>query len=213
MEKQDMQQIIEMLAKMDADRKTDKEDLMKKLDAYQEKVAADRKADKEEMKADIKAWREKISAEIETMKAKMRAIRENMGTSHKEMVAVIEPGRNMEKIACQEMEAHPEEEKPASVDMKPEAAEQREVPVQDATAIPVVEPEKEIRSMQFETTNTRTETMACQEMEEYLDEQKPTSVDRKPEAAEEEEVPVEDAVVKPVKGRKKRHRGKKQAAE
>jgi hypothetical protein len=38
-----------------------------------------------------------------------------------------------------------------------------------------------------------------------------TPVDRKPEAAK-EEVPKEDAVVKPVKGRKRRHRGKKQAA-
>jgi hypothetical protein len=41
----------------------------------------------------------------------------------------------------------------------------------------------------------------------------PTSVDRIPEVAEQGEVPVEDAVVKPVKGRKKRHSGKKQAAE
>jgi hypothetical protein len=58
------------------------------------------------------------------IKAKTRAIQENMGTSHKEMVPVIESRRNMETVACQEIEAHPEEEKPASVDMKPEAAEQ-----------------------------------------------------------------------------------------
>jgi hypothetical protein len=38
-------------------------------------------------------------------------------------------------------------------------------------------------------------------------------VDGKPEAAEEEEVSVEDAILKQVKGRKKRQRGKKQAAE
>jgi hypothetical protein len=51
-------------------------------------------------------------------------------------------------------------------------------------------------------------------MKERLEEEEePTSVDRKPEAAERREVPVEDAVVKPVKGRKKWHRGKKQAAE
>jgi hypothetical protein len=137
MEKQDMQRIIEML---------------EKLVAKQEKAAADRKADNEEMEANIKSWREKIAAETEAIKGRTRVIQENMGTSHKEMVAVIEPRRNMETIACQEMEAHPEEEKP-------------------------------------------------------------TSMDRKPEAAEEEEVPVEDAVVKPVNGRKKRHRGKKQAAE
>jgi hypothetical protein len=169
-------------------------------------MAADRKANKEEMKADIKAWREKIAAEMEAIKARTRAIRENMGTSHKEMVAVIKPRRNVETIACQEMEAHPEEEKPASVDMKPEVAEQQEeVPVEDTTVISVGEPEEET------TSNTRKETMACQEMEERLKEEEPTSVDRKPEAAK-EEVPKEDDVVKPVSGRKRRHRGKKQAA-
>jgi hypothetical protein len=105
------------------------------------------------------------------------------------------------------MEAHPEEEKPTSVDMKPEAAEQQEeVPVQDATVMPVVEPEEET------TSNTRQETMACREMKERLEEEEPTSVETKPEVAHQREVPVEDAVVKPVNGRKKRHRGKKQAA-
>jgi hypothetical protein len=48
--------------------------------------------------------------------------------------------------------------------------------------------------------------LACQEMEARQDEQKPTSVDSKPEAAE-------DAVVNPVKGWKKWYSGKKQAAE
>jgi hypothetical protein len=166
MEKQDMQRIIEMLgkaqvdrkadkdflARLEADRKTDKEDflakldvnqekadaMLAKLDAYQEKAAAD----KEEMKADIKAWQEKIAAETEPIKARTRAIRENMGTSHKEMVAVIEPGRDMKTIACQEMEARPEKEKPASVDTKPEAAQQDEVPNEDAEVMPVGESKK-----------------------------------------------------------------------
>jgi hypothetical protein len=89
--------------------------------------------------------------------------------------------------------------------MEPEAAEQEEeVPVEDATVILVIETEEE-------SSNTRKETMSCQEMEARQDEQKPTPVDRKPEAAK-EEVPKEDAVGKPVKGRKRRHRGKKQAA-
>jgi hypothetical protein len=105
------------------------------------------------------------------------------------------------------MEAHPEEEKPGSADMKPEAAEQREVPVQDATVMPIGEPEEEMTSI------TRKETMACQEMEACLEENELTSVEKKPEMAQQREVPVEDAVVKPVKGRKRRHRGKKQAAE
>jgi hypothetical protein len=56
-------------------------------------------------------------------------------------------------------------------------------------------------------------TLAYQEVEARPQEKEPTSVDTKPEAAEERQVPVEDAEVIPVKGRKKRHRGKKQAAE
>jgi hypothetical protein len=50
-------------------------------------------------------------------------------------------------------------------------------------------------------------------METHLEEKEPTSVGMEPEAAQQREVPVEDAVVKPVKGRKKQRRGKKQAAE
>jgi hypothetical protein len=48
---------------------------------------------------------------------------------------------------------------------------------------------EEIRSMRFQTTNTRIETMACQEMEAHPEEKKPASVDTKPEAAQQEEVP------------------------
>jgi hypothetical protein len=88
-------------AKMDADRKTD-----------QEKADADRKADMEEMEARL----------AEDGQAEQRFLKEMiqiMDTSHKEIMAEIIPRRNMETIACQEMEAHPEEEKPSSVDMKP----------------------------------------------------------------------------------------------
>jgi hypothetical protein len=71
---------------------------------------------------------------------------------------------------------------------------------------------EEIRSMQSETANTRTEMIACQEMEACLEEKELTSVDRKPEVAQQREVPSEDAIVKPVKEWKRRHRGKKRAA-
>jgi hypothetical protein len=50
----------------------------------------------------------------------------------------------METMACQEMEAHQEEKKPTSVDIKPEAAE-REVPTEDAEVMPVGEPKKKRR--------------------------------------------------------------------
>ncbi|PNF43597.1 hypothetical protein B7P43_G03226 [Cryptotermes secundus] len=69
-----------------------------------------------------------------------------------------------ETMACQEMEARLQEEKPAPV------------------------------------------TMACQEMEAHLEGEKPASVDRKPEAAEEQEVPVKDAEVMPFGELKKKRR-------
>jgi hypothetical protein len=70
---------------------------------------------------------------------------------------------------------------------------------------------EEIRLVLFETTNTRKETTACQEMEACLEEEEQTSVEMKPEVAQ-KEVPKEDAVVQPVKGRKRRYRGRKQIA-
>jgi hypothetical protein len=104
------------------------------------------------------------------------------------------------------MEADAEKMEPDS-EMMQSVVEHQEVPVQDATVMPD-------RDLEEETTSiTRKETMACQEMEERLEEEEPTSVDRKPEVAQQREVPVDDAVVKPVNGRKKRHKCKKQAAE
>jgi hypothetical protein len=50
--------------------------------------------------------------------------------------------------------------------------------------------------------------MASQEIEERLEETEPTTGDRKPEVAQQREVPIEDAVVKPVKRRKRRHRAR-----
>jgi hypothetical protein len=135
------------------------------------------------MTSEIEAWRE----EIHSMQFEMTNTR-------------------TETMACQEMEVRQEEEEPTLVDMKPEAAQQEEVPVEDATVIPVREPELEMMSI------TRKETRACQGMEKRLEEEELTSVERKPEVAQQREVPVEDAVVKPVKGRKRRHRGMKQAA-
>jgi hypothetical protein len=74
---------------------------------------------------------------------------------------------------------------------------------------------EEIHSIRFETTNTRTETMAYQDMEAHPEEEKePTSVYRKPEVAQKQEVPVEDAEVMPVgEPKKKRRRDRKLDAE
>jgi hypothetical protein len=91
--------------------------------------------------------------------------------------------------------------------MKPEGAQKEKVPAQDATVMPVGEPEEEMTSI------TRKETMACRETtEDRLELKELTSVDRKPEVAQQRDFSVEDAVVKPIKGWKKRRRGKKQAA-
>jgi hypothetical protein len=49
-------------------------------------------------------------------------------------------------MVCQEVEAHQEEEEgPTSADRKPQAAEQREVPLDDAEVMPVGEPKKKRR--------------------------------------------------------------------
>jgi hypothetical protein len=66
-------------------------------------------------------------------------------TRHKETAAVIEPENEVEMMACQGMEARQEEEKPASLDTKPEAAQKEEVPAEDAEVIPVEEPKKKRR--------------------------------------------------------------------
>jgi hypothetical protein len=66
----------------------------------------------------------------------------------------------------------------------------------------VIEPETEVKMM------------ACQEMEAHQEEKKPTSLDRKPEAALKTEVPAENATVMPVgEPKKKRHRDRKLATE
>jgi hypothetical protein len=50
------------------------------------------------------------------------------------------------------------------------------------------------------------ETTACQEMEARPEEKEPTSPDRKPEAAQKEEVPAENAEVIPVGEPRKKER-------
>jgi hypothetical protein len=121
MENQDMQRIIEMLAK---------------LDANQEKAEADRKTNKEDfmarMDANMKAWREKADADMKAWEEICWMLFETMNT------------RN-ETWACQEMEVCQEEEGPTSVEMKPEATEEEEVPAVGAEVMSVREPKKKRR--------------------------------------------------------------------
>jgi hypothetical protein len=65
-------------------------------------------------------------------------------TSRKETAATFKPETEVRTMACQEMEAHQEEE-PTSADRTPEAAKQREVSVDDAELMPVGEPKKKRR--------------------------------------------------------------------
>jgi hypothetical protein len=104
-------------------------------------MEANREIDLEERKAEQRDMKEMI---------KMMAARlEKTDASHKEILAETKPERDMETMACREMtEARLEEEKPTTVNRKPEAAEQREVPVEDAEVMPVGEPKKKRRMVQ-----------------------------------------------------------------
>jgi hypothetical protein len=74
---------------------------------------------------------------------------------------------------------------------------------------------KEMAAMRNKWVNdNRDETLAYQEMEARQEEKKPTSPDRKPEAAQKEEAPAESAEVMPVgEPKKKGRRDRKLAAE
>jgi hypothetical protein len=86
-------------------------------------------------------------------------------------------------------EAPLEEEKPASVDMKPEATQEENVPVEDAIVAPVGESEEEMTSI------TWGETTACQEeMRADAEKMEPDS-EKMQSVVEHQEVPVQDATV------------------
>jgi hypothetical protein len=76
------------------------------------------------------------------------ACREEMKAWREEMVAMRDKrmdANHDETLACHEMEARQDEEKPISRDRNPEAAQKEEVPAEDATVMPVGEPRKKRR--------------------------------------------------------------------
>jgi hypothetical protein len=115
------------------------------MDANQDKADTDRKNDREnlkgiieDMRKEIKSGQEKIRREIKSGQTEMRAIIKAWSSDLKI--------NREETMACQDtMEALLEEDKPASVDMTPEVAHEQEVPVEDATVMPVGEPRKRRR--------------------------------------------------------------------
>jgi hypothetical protein len=94
------------------------EDLLAKMDANQEKAEANHK----ELLA-------RLEDDRQVKRRFLKEMMQIMDTSHKEIMAEIKPGRDMETMACQEVEARQEEEEPTSMDRKPEVAEWREEPV------------------------------------------------------------------------------------
>jgi hypothetical protein len=127
----EMQQMMELLLAMRKDRETDKEEIETGQEALLTKLDADRKAAHEDLMAKMEADRVQMQEFMKTLQAyqaKTDAVLPGMQvteTSHKETDTVIEPETDeVETLACQGMEARPEEEKPTSADRKPEAAEE-----------------------------------------------------------------------------------------
>jgi Mlc titration factor MtfA (ptsG expression regulator) len=92
------QQIMELLLAMQEDRKTDTERMIARMDAIQEKADAS-----EEMTA-------RMDAKMGSMKAELKSAIKDLKFDREET------------MACQEMMEASLEEKPASVDMRPEVA-------------------------------------------------------------------------------------------
>jgi hypothetical protein len=127
--------------------KSMQKDLLAKMDDNQAKMEADRKADQERADAD-RAQMQEMMKMLQAYQSKTDSVLPAIQvteTSHKETAAVIEPENEVETMACQGMEARPEEEKPTSTDRKPEAAKQRKAPAENATVMPVREPKKKRR--------------------------------------------------------------------
>jgi hypothetical protein len=104
--------------------------LVAKMDANQAKAEANRKANKEDIKTNQAELLAKLSADRQGHQRELKEMMENIMNSNHD-----------ETMACQTTEAHLENEL-TSVDRKPEAAEQQEVPVEDAKVMSVGEPKK-----------------------------------------------------------------------
>jgi hypothetical protein len=110
--------------------------IMEVLLAMREETRADRKAD--QAKADAH------QAKMEANQAKTEAERKS-------------DVKNLQSWMERRMEGRLETEEPGSVEMKPEVADEREVPVQDAVVMPVGEPKEEELTEMAETTHRECE--------------------------------------------------------
>jgi hypothetical protein len=104
MEKQDMQLIIEILAKAEANRKTDKEERKKEKEERKKEMEAKKKTDKEDFLAKMEANKEDLMAKLDAYQAKTDAVllaMQVMETSHKEIVPECKPETETKTMACQ----------------------------------------------------------------------------------------------------------------
>jgi hypothetical protein len=208
MEKQQVMERIMAIFKADFEKlKDDQEGMTSAQKVYREKLMALFGANQGEKKANPE--------QMEPNPGEKEAVETRQETPNEEVAIQPLTICQDERTACQETtEARLEFQEPTSADMK--ACEQTTV-CQDAMEANLVkmEPnpgEKEAAVERQETPNEevaiyslkecRNETMACQG----------TTEARLESESEHREVPNEDAIVKPVRGRKKPHRGRKQAA-
>jgi hypothetical protein len=178
----DSQELMQLLrkdirayqAKMDADGKPDREEMLKKMRAWGEKLDEGTRATLAEtraieartaamrdkrLKANMNAWQEETTACQDAMEAhpeeeEQVSVDTKPAAARQEKVPIVIPvvepeeettNTRKETMACHEMEARLEEKEPTSADRNPEAAEQREVPAENATVMPVGEPKKKRR--------------------------------------------------------------------
>jgi hypothetical protein len=136
---------------------------------------------------DTQQMMELLLKEIRAGQEKADANQAKTEAGHKELLAKLEADRQASWKTWREELA---------------AMRDKRMEVDREAAREEVEPEQDIKMM------------ACQEMEVSQEKEKPTSVDTKPEAAQ-EEVPEEDAEVMPVgePKKRKRHRDRKLATE
>jgi hypothetical protein len=137
---------------------------------------------------------DRMDAMIEKMDANTKAIRTETEAIRARTTAMQDERIKANIYACQETSACQDAMEASLMEMKPNsgekeaAVERQETPNEDVAIYCLRE--------------CRKETMACQE----------TTEARQESESEHREVPNEYAVVKPVRGRRKRHRGRKQAA-
>jgi hypothetical protein len=93
----------------------------------------------ESIRAETRAIQTRTEARLPRMDANMKCYQAKTEASHKEFLARIDANREMTEEPLKE-------ENPASVDTKPEAAQQEEVPVEDVIVILVEEPEEGMTS-------------------------------------------------------------------